>query len=222
MQIRAILSVLTLLAAPLGAQAFTGTLTVRMSVPGVGPMDVKAHLADGKQAMVMAGGPGVMANAEMRMVINPAERRITTFTSMPGAPGGGKFKQVQTFAPPTTASGDATVTVTKLGTSQTVAGLKCDDYELVSQGETTKMCATEALGRFNMSMEGANGRGATPAWARALRNRNFFPLKVWNAEGGVSLEVTAVDRTAPAAALFDEDTPGYATMPGGMPGMRRN
>jgi hypothetical protein len=220
MHARTLIALLLAVAPPAAAQ-FEGTVTMRMSVPNAGPMEVKVHHADGKQAMVMQGGAGMMANAEMRMVLNVAENRVTTFVSMPGAPGGGKFKSVSPMVTDNAQAPAADMTVTKLNTTQTIAGIRCDDYEIVSQGETMRMCATDALGRFTLPQIGGPGQpGASPGWARAFGNRPFFPLKVWGTGNNVAVEVTHVDRTAPNRALFDENTPGYMAMPS--MGGRRN
>lgn len=217
----ALIPVLLIAAAPIAAQNFEGTITMRLSGPNSTPMEMKVHHADGMQAMVMSGAMG-MPNAEMRMVINPTEGRMTTFVSMPGMPGGGKFKTVSSLGGNSGTEVPADITVTKLGTSQTIAGMRCDDYEIVSRGESMRMCATEALGRFSMpAMGGPGQQGSSPAWARAFGNRPFFPLKVWGGDNTVAMEVTKVERGTPDRALFDENTPGYITAPG-MPGMRRN
>ena len=218
MRLRALIPLSLALAAPLSAQGFEGTLTMRMSMPGSPLTDAKVHYADGKQALVASANMGGMAG-EMRMVMNHAERRMTTFMSMPGMPGGGKIKTVTQLDEATTGT-DVDLKVTKLGTTQTVAGLRCDDYELSSQGQVSRLCATEALGRI-MLPSGPGQRGAGPAWSRAFGNRPVFPLKVTNPDGSVLMEVTAIDRRAPDRALFDENTPGYTTM-SGMPGARRN
>jgi len=208
-----------MLAAPLGAQTFEGTVTMRMSVPDGEPMEMKVHHADGKQAVVMTG-PGGM---DMRMVMNMAESRMTTFMSMPGAPGGGKIKMVSPMNNAGEGAGaEADLSVKKLGTTQTVAGMRCDDYE-VTDPKTDKpfrMCMTEALGRLNMPMGGPGQGNSAPAWSRAFGNRPIFPLKVWDTDSHVAVEVISVDRGTPDKALFDENTPGYMTAPGGFGGRR--
>jgi hypothetical protein len=67
---------------------------------------------------------------------------------------------------------------------------------------------------------GPGQRGGSPAWTRAFGTRPLFPLKIWGTDNSVAIEVTHVDRTAPDRALFDENTPGYTTMPS--MGGRRN
>jgi hypothetical protein len=213
------LSIALLTAAPLAAQQFEGTVNVRMMAPNGQPSDMKFHFRDGKQAILVKGLVGPMAGAESRIVVNSADNRMTMFIDAPGAPGGGKFKM---SSPIDASAGNGSapdVTVRKLSSSQTVAGMRCDDYEITSGGRTTMVCSTEALGRF--TMPGAGGpRNAEPEWARAFGNRAFFPLKVWSGNTTV-FEVLAIDRARPDSALFDENTPGYMAMPG-MPGPRRN
>ncbi|HRP09171.1 MAG TPA: DUF4412 domain-containing protein, partial [Gemmatimonadales bacterium] len=173
--------------------------------------------------MTMRPTSGPAAGAEMRMVVNRTTRTITSFIAAPGAPGGGKgFKMVQPMpddAEAEAAAGD--IQVRKLGTSQTVAGHKCDDYEITSNKETAQICATESLGNFMMLQGGGMGGGSSPAWARAFGNKPMFPLKVTSPDGGTTVEVTAIERGTPDAAYFEENTAGYMAMPN-MGGGRRN
>lgn len=227
MRSRTLVPALLLLAAPMAAQDFRGTITMRtVEATSDTPLEMRFHFGpDNKMAMTMRPTSGPAANAEMRMVVNQSTRTITSFIAAPGAPGGGKgFKMVQQMpddAETEAAAGD--IQVRKLGTSQTVAGHKCDDYEITANNETGRICATDSLGRFMMLQGGGpmSGRGSSPAWARAFGNKPMFPLKVTSPDGKTSVEVVAIERGTPDAAYFDENTPGYMSMPG-MPSGRRN
>ena len=104
----------------------------------------------------------------------------------------------------------------KLGTSQTIAGLKCDDYEASADGQTTKICFAPNVGMFaypNLG-GGMNGRGrgaAAPGWAKGLPTAPGFPLKAWSADGKVSMEVTAIDRTAVPLSAPSRSPPAMST-----------
>lgn len=218
---------LLLLAAPLAAQDFRGTITMRTVEPNSDmQVEMRIHQGAGNQmAMTIRPTSGPAANAEMRMVVNQANRTVTAFIAAPGAPGGGKgFKMVQQMPDEATAEREAqNVQVRKLGSSQTIAGYKCDDYEITANRETIRMCATESLGRFMMFQGGGpmGGGNTSPAWARAFGNQPMFPLQVTDQNGQAIAEVVSIERGTPDAAYFDENTPGYMTMPN-MGGGRRN
>ena len=107
--------------------------------------------------------------------------------------------------------------IKKLGTTQKIAGLSCDDYQITDEnGKSVKACITSSLGRFVLAdMSGGMGRrgggGGQPAWAKAFGDRPAFPLKVWSDDGNTNLEVTSVDRGPVAASLF-EIPDGYVDM----------
>ncbi len=223
MRPRHLLPAMLLLAPTLAAQEFTGTISMRMTRPGSNDVvDTKVHVRDGKQAMVMTSPTGPMAGSAMRIVMNPAANRMTMLIATDMLPGAKGLKQVSEMpSADAGSSGAAAPTAKSLGTHQTIIGMRCDDYEVTIEGQTIQMCVTEALGRFSFPDMSPNGRGRAESWTSAFGDRAVFPLKLTRS-GGMSMEVTGVDRTAPAAALFDENPEGYMTAPTGMPGMRRN
>ena len=113
---------------------------------------------------------------------------------------------------------DAKPNIRKLGTSETIAGVSCDDYEIKEEkAALMRACITTALGEFAFPISGRGmmgGRGsATPGWARAFGGKPGFPLKVWSSDGSVALQVTEIDRTPAADSAFAIPE-GYVTMPG--------
>jgi hypothetical protein len=115
-------------------------------------------------------------------------------------------------------AGSAKADVKKLGTSQKIAGVSCDDYEITDEnGKSVKVCVTSSLGRFRMpDLNGGMGRrgggaGAQPAWVKAFGDKPAFPLKVWTDDGNTNIEVTSVDRAPVPASLF-EIPDGYVDM----------
>jgi hypothetical protein len=225
------------LALPLGAQGFEGTVSMRLSSPQ-GEMDAKYQFKGDKMAMVMIApaSSGPMAGSEIRMIMDPAAKTMTMLSPIPaGMGGGGMFpadaKGIKMVMPMDGAaagqgaSGPAP-TITKLGTSQTIAGMKCDDFEMVEDNTKMRMCLATGMGKFTFPEMsggmGGRGRGgnSTPAWAKALGSNPGFPLKVWEASGKIAMEVTAIDRGAVPASAF-ETPAGYVDMSGMMGGGRR-
>lgn len=213
-------------AAPLTAQEFHGTVSMRMTDAQGQTVDTKVYVGRDKQAMVMTTPSGPMAGTEMRIVINPAANRVTILMATDMIPGSKGMKVVNEIgAAPGPSTANASPTAKPLGTSQTIAGMRCDDYEVTADGMTYKLCVTEALGRFTLPDMSANARGPQrPGWMGAFGNRPVFPLKLSSNDGKLTMEVTSVVRGMPAAALFEENPEGYTTPPGmpGMPGPRRN
>ncbi len=208
-----------ILASPLAAQDFTGKITMRTTDAGSGTaIDMTLYIDGEEQAIVMNAPAGPMAGREMRMVADYNAGKTTMFITMPGMPGGAKGVKMETPIPGD--DGDATIVVKPLGTSQTIAGLKCDDYEVTTDGEVMNICGAESLGNFQMRGLGGMGRGSGAAWMKAFGDRPVFPLKVWNATG-TAMEVTSITRGPVDPAMFDVNTPGYMQAPA-MPGRRGN
>jgi hypothetical protein len=112
---------------------------------------------------------------------------------------------------------DAKSDIRRLGTSDTIAGVSCDDYEIKEEKSTPmRACITTALGAFAFPISGRGmmgGRGsASPGWARAFDGKPGFPLKVWSSDGSVALQVTEIDKTPVEDSAFVIPE-GYVTMP---------
>lgn len=220
------------LALPLGAQAFEGTINMRMtSQESPDPITTTMHIKGDLMAMVMTfpASAGPMAGIEARMILDQGAKKMTMLMPMPpGIPAMPGAKGMKIVTDLTKAQAEAAKapepTVTKLGTSQTIAGMSCDDYQTTSGGETTNMCVTDKLGRFALPSGGV-GAPPPPAWARAFGDKPMFPLKVWTTSSGssVAMEVTSVKRGAVPAEVFNTSPAGYQDMSSMMGGMgRRN
>jgi hypothetical protein len=207
---------------------------MRISSPQ-GEMDAKYQIKGEKTAMVMIApaSAGPMAGSEIRMIMDPAAKTMTMLMPVPAGMGGMLPADAKGIKMVTPLDGSATgqgetgpaPTITKLGTSQTIAGMKCDDFEVVYEKTKTMMCLATGMAKFTFpdmsGGMGGRGRGgnSSPAWAKALGSNPGFPLKVWEGSGKVAMEVTAIERgTVPAAAF--ETPAGYMDM-GGMMGGRR-
>jgi hypothetical protein len=228
---KAILLLVPLLAAPLAGQDFEGTVSMKMENQGVGAAEVTVHIRGDMSAFAITLPSGPPAGMGMRMIMNGSTRKVTMLMpAMPGMPlpaGSKGIKMVTDFPDQGDAGGkdaDANVKVTALGTSQTIAGMKCDDYAIENNGQKMNMCVSTSMGSFRMpDMAGPGQRSAPPAWVRALGNKPMFPLKVWSTEGNaVAMEVTSVKRGSVPAEAFNENAPGYTDMSAMMGQMRRN
>ncbi|MBP9897852.1 MAG: DUF4412 domain-containing protein [Gemmatimonadales bacterium] len=222
------------LALPMGAQGFEGTMSMRVGAPDGTMMDVKYMIKGDKMGMTATApaSAGPLAGSEVRMIIDQSAKTMTMMMPLPAGMGNGMLppdtkglKMVNPIGSGTATEGSNTpVEYKKLGTSQTIAGLKCDDYEASADGQTTKICFAPNVGMFaypNLG-GGMNGRGrgaAAPGWAKGLSTAPGFPLKVWSADGKVSMEVTAIDRTAVPLSAFEVPA-GYVDLSAMMGGRR--
>ncbi|HET9133475.1 MAG TPA: DUF4412 domain-containing protein [Gemmatimonadales bacterium] len=229
---RRLLPLLLLTAAPLAAQTWQGSVTMTMTSPEMGrdPVTIVMHRRGAKLANVMTMTSGPMAGQEVRMLIDDGGTQMTMLTPLPEgvmippAMTGGKpakgMKMVMDIGGDVAEASAETGTVKALGTSQTIAGTKCDDYEVATRGETMQMCLAAGLGKFTFVSAAPGGRGAAkvPDWARALEGK--FPLQVRDKAGKFSMTATKITPGAPAASLF-EVPEGYADMSAMMGGMGR-
>lgn len=210
------LLLLPLLAAPAAAQDFEGTIAMTMtSAEMPEPLAVRLYLTADKQAMVMAmpSSAGPMAGKEVRMVVNPAAGKITTLMPPPpGMPAKG-MKMVMDFSSVAAEAEAANVKVTPLGSSQVIVGMSCDDYEIVTEEQTVKVCVSRELGRYRFpEMTGA--RPEMPGWVKAFGDKPAFPLKVWTDDGSLTMEVTAVERGPVSGEILDDNPEGFMSVPG--------
>ena len=216
-------------AAPLAAQQpFEGTVNMKMS--GTGPnaegMTMRVAIKGDQQATIITlpATAGPMAGAEVRSIMDPKAQTMTTLVPMPpgmgamaGMPDAKGMKMVLDLSKMTGPATSSKAEIKKLGTSEKVAGMSCDDYEITDEnGKSVKACITASLGRFMLpDMSGGMGRrgsgGGQPGWAKAFGDRPAFPLKVWSDDGKTSMEVTSVDRAPVSASLF-EIPDGYVDM----------
>jgi hypothetical protein len=221
-------SVLVSLAAagPLTAQQFEGTVHMKMSGNAQNPegMAMRTAIKGDQQVTIITlpANAGPMAGQEVRAIMDPKSQTVTTLVPMPagmgamaGMPDAKGMKMVLDLSK-ASANAGSKADIKKLGTSQKIAGMSCDDYQITDEnGKSVKACITASLGRFMLpDMSGGMGRrggGGQPAWAKAFGDRPAFPLKVWSEDGSTNLEVTSVDRTPVAASLF-EIPAGYVDM----------
>ena len=207
-------------AAPLAAQ-FEGTVNMRVSAgPQNAPMDMKMVSKGDLQATIltMPANTGPMAGMEMRMVFDPKTSTATTLmplppglSQMPALANAKGIKTVIDLSKMAASNGpqsDETIDVKKLATTETVAGVECQDYEITSsKGKSMRACISQSLGHFlfpQMSGPmGGRGGASAPAWTKAFGTHPGFPLKVWSTDGEVAMEVTSIQRGAVPAGIFE-------------------
>lgn len=225
---------LLLLAAPLAAQEWQGSVTMTMVSPDMGgePVTMVMHRRGNMVANVITMPPsaGPVAGQEMRMILDDAAKTMTLLAPLPpGAmippamTGGKPARGMKVVTELGTEPQDAKATegsVKALGSSQTIAGTRCDDYEVTADGETMRLCLASGLGNFSFASASPRGMGSAqvPGWARAIIGK--FPLQVRDKAGTFTLTATKITPGAPAAALF-EVPEGYADVSAMMGGMGR-
>jgi hypothetical protein len=204
-----------LVALPLTAQ-FEGTVV--MSIPGGGkqPIEMTFYLKNNQLASTVLMASGPISGQTMRMVYDIPNGKVSML--VPIAMGNAKGMKMDVDLRAQAGNQHAT-DVKPLGTSQTIAGRRCDDLQVLVDGKpSATVCVSSELGTFAMANMSPAGRGASaPAWAAAFGGRPMFPLKVTGADGKVIMEVTAVHAETVRPEMFA--TPdGYMDM-SGMSGM---
>ena len=215
-------------AAPLAAQGFEGTVNMKMTGNGQNAegMNMRVAIKGDQQVTIITlpANAGPMAGQEVRAILDPKTQTVTTLMPMPpgmgamaGMPDAKGMKMIVDLSKTRSDAATSKADIKKLGTTQKIAGLSCDDYQITDEnGKGVKACITSSLGRFMLpDMSGGMGRrgggGGQPAWAKAFGDRPAFPLKVVSDDGSTSMEVTSVDRAPVAASLF-EIPDGYVDM----------
>jgi hypothetical protein len=217
------------------AQGFEGTVTMSVTTMfGGGSVDGSIKTATKGDrtvtTLLLGAGAGPLEGGVTRNIIDRKANTLTSLTplppgiSLPAIPGGADAKGLFMVTPLSSMSGmggmnlDSRPDIRKLGTSQTIAGMSCDDYE-IKEEKAARMhaCITTALGAFAFPISGSGmmgGRGsASPGWAKAFGDKAGFPLKVWSDDGKIALQVTAIDKTPVADSAFAIPK-GYVAMPG--------
>ncbi len=210
-------TLLVLAASPGQAQGFEGAVTIRMQAERGMEMQQLIKGDKVRTEMGSRGQEGVMimdGGAQTMTMLMPSEKMYMVMDLRAAAAG-------QPMPP-----SDETPKITKVGTSETIAGRTCDNY-LVGDKQDMEVCAAKGLG-FYMS-GGGPGAGRSPmgrvpnlrdeAIMREYKD-GFFPLRISRVAGGkreVMMEVTRIEPKPVDAALFQVPA-GYQkmSMPGGM------
>jgi Domain of unknown function (DUF4412) len=211
---------LTVLAARLPAQTFEGTVSIKSDDPKA-LTDQKLYIQANRMAITgtVPAGSEMGGGSEMKILIDWPTRKMTLLIPLSaemagrmGAMGGmGSMKGMKMVMDIPTAKEGAKTGIKNLGTSETIAGYQCDDYEETGTKTPRQMCLTKHLGHFTYPSTGGRGGGA-PNWVTAIGD-NGFPLKVWTPGGKVDFEVTEVKPGSVSGGMWAIPD-GYMDMPG--------
>ncbi|HEY4322030.1 MAG TPA: DUF4412 domain-containing protein [Gemmatimonadales bacterium] len=217
-----ILALPALVAAPAAAQSFEGTVTMTMSSGGSNAMTMNYLIKGDKMAfdMTMPGNSGPMAGKSVHGIVDNGAHTVTMLIAveMNGSKG---FKMTENVDQVMSQMKGPDPVVKALGTTETIAGYKCDDYSVTDGKNVTNLCMSHSLGTFSYPSNPMGGRQGAPAWARFLGKNPGFPLKVWTPDGKVAMVVTSIQKgSVPADAFTIPD--GYMDMgSGGLGGMMK-
>jgi hypothetical protein len=221
---------------PLAAQ-FEGTVKMKMSTGDNGQSADVTYMMKGRKIVYLMQS-AMAQGVDIRMIIDRDAQKSTMLMPMTGAmasmaqvPGMANAKGLMMVtdlskAAASTGSASATAPTFKdLGTSETIAGYKCEDFEMTSGKNVMRMCMAKELGTFAFAgagsmggRRGGGGGGGAPAWAQSMGNMGF-PLKVWSPDGKIAQEVTSIDRNpVPESAFAIPD--GYVDMSSMLGGRR--
>lgn len=201
-----------LLSPMLAAQAtrsrpFEGSVSMRATLPspnGAQTQVMEYLVRDGKARVNVAGGA-------MSLLVLPAESRAyllmaaqSSYREMPLPTAASSGASAGATPPGGSARGPVpVVTSTRLGRTETIAGLRCDAMRMVmrvaDRADSLDLCVTTELGEYVNPL--TLMRGGTDPVQDALPPGGF-PLRVARADGTVMLEVTKVERQRLDPALF--------------------
>ncbi|MGH7583584.1 MAG: DUF4412 domain-containing protein [Gemmatimonadales bacterium] len=199
-------------AVPLTAQ-FDGVITMKMG-DADHQMDVKYFVSGQRAAFTMLApaNSGPISGKEIRGVIDFSTMKETVLIPMQM----GGMNGMKMVVDLNKAAGDndktSTYSMKDLGTTETIAGLTCEDFEIDNNGKLEdRACMNKQSGHFAMSMVGGNARGT--AWMRAFgQNVEAFPLKVTDSDGKPMMLVTSVQKGGVPSDIFTIPD-GYMEMP---------
>jgi len=196
----AALAVAVSLPAALSAQAFEGSITMRMTAGGSngGVQDIE-YLARAGNVRINLNTPGgalailSLATEQKVFLMMDAQKSYSEIS-------GADQNQLATAT-------EATVTMQKTGRKETVAGYECEHVIVETpavQGraaQRTDVCMSKALGPF-INPRNAMAGSRAPTWQRQLEAQGGSPLKVTGSDGTVMLEVTTVTKRRVSDAIF--------------------
>ena len=185
---------LALAASPLGAQAFEGTVTMRITGENGPGRTISYMLKGGKMRFDQGGGQisVVIDPGAQRMMLIMNAQKMYTESEFGGALAAA---QQQAAAKPPT--------VVRTGKMETIAGYRCEHVTVADDdGVQLDVCMSAELGGFRMP---AASNPMSPqresGWMTQVGSHNF-PLKVQKA-GKTIMEVTAIEKKTLDAALFE-------------------
>jgi len=183
-----------------GAQGFEGAITMRLASPRNGPaLPELEFLSRGGNVRVNVTSPagslvilGLGSEKKTYMIIE-SQRSYTEISVADVVE--------------TTGTESGTLTMTKTGKKETIAGYECEHVLMAltttaqSTGPVMDVCMTRALGAYVNPLASMAG-GRANGWQRQLTTDGGFPLKVTRADGTVELEVTKIEKRRVSDSQF--------------------
>jgi hypothetical protein len=203
-----------LCAGPIAAQGFEGVVAYRMS-GGEKSTDMTMSIK-GSQVRTDMSAEG----HNMAMLLDAQASTMTMIMAEQKMYMTMDMKAMRDHANGMQHGDHAAPKITAMGTSETIAGRRCDNYLVETEKSKVEFCNAKGLGNF-MAPQSPMGRGASGPLNdldneayRAFFKDGFFPLRVTSVDGGtrkVAMEATRVEPKALDASLFQVPA-GYTEM----------
>jgi uncharacterized protein DUF4412 len=204
--------------APLAAQGFEGTIVMQMANAGTAaPIQLTYVLKGEKTAVIFSMNEGAMAGKQMRVISDTRTQKKTMLVPMDGMGASkGMMMTMDMDKIAAEAPKGPPPDIKDLGTSETIAGFRCENYAITQKTETTTVCISRDLGTFAYPSNPMS-KGAPPSWLRVFGDKPGFPMKVTTSDGKGTMQVVSVKKgSVPADAFTIPD--GYMDA-SGMAGM---
>jgi len=183
------------------SRPFEGSVSMRATLPspnGAQTQVMEYLVRDGKARVNVAGGA-------MSLLVLPSESRAYLLMAAQSS-----YREMPLTSPPAAGMSGSTprpsapvVTTTRLGRSETIAGLRCDAMRMVirvaERADSLELCVSTELGEYVNPLTLMRG-GSDPV--QDALPPGGFPLRVARGDGTVMLEVTKVERRRLDPALF--------------------
>jgi hypothetical protein len=188
-----------------GLSNFEGAITLRTTRPGAAPADLVVKAKGDKLRFETRLSDGSAASA----IYLPGQSRLVMINDAQ------KVAMDMDLSGPSSApnTDPGTSDAEKTGSSETIAGLSCDDWKVKDpSGKRTEVCIAQGLAYFDLDAIRHGGGGA---WSRSMRDKKMFPLRSveYDASGKETsrTEAVSIEKTKLDDAIFDVPA-GYQHM----------
>lgn len=205
-----LLAALTLPAPALAQEAFQGSITFQMQMEGMtATMTMRSKGAKTRTDMEIPGMPGgiFMVMDTDSMVMHSIMPEMGMYMSMDMKTMMESAASLLPLDSLRTAMAD--IKLEAVGSTDTLAGVPCQNYRLDQGQEQTEMCVATGIGSLGGGSTGLEG--SIPglgidfsAWAKEFPN-GMLPLRMKLLKNGIwetTMEATAIDRTPLDDAIF--------------------
>jgi uncharacterized protein DUF4412 len=181
------------LAVPAGAQgSFEGAVTYQLTGTTGRPITMVYQTKGAKIRLDVSGGEGMEA-AQPSLIYDQTTHMSTAMVTQARMY---VTMSMDSLAKP---SGAVKPTVKAMGTSETVAGVACEDYLVSTEDHQEQVCAAHGMGNFFLP----HGQGM--GFETVTQPNGFFPLKVSSLVAGkpkVEMVATTVARRVVDPSVF--------------------